>query len=170
MSLQRPRSFKKVRKLAVVPELNFFIFAALLNFPWEFIQVPLYAEMADAGHWDAIRLCTRATLGDATILLVAYWIAAVVARDRWWFVDWRWLELAAFLAAGLAITLMLEHLATVSTRPGWGWRYSELMPVVPVIGIGLSPLAQWLLLPPLALWLVRRQLEGRGPERRCRRA
>jgi hypothetical protein len=32
------------------------------------------------------------------------------------------------------------------------------MPVVPGVGIGLSPLIQWLALPPLVIWLVRRQL------------
>ena len=158
----RPGYLQKVCKLPSLPEFNFFIFGALLNLPWEFIQVPLYAELAGARHWDAIRLCTRAALGDAVILLVAYWTAAAVAKNRWWFTDWRWLGFCTYLATGLLITLALERLATRSAFPAWGWRYSELMPLVPVIGIGLAPLAQWLLLPPLSLWFVRRQLGGRA--------
>ena len=37
------------------------------------------------------------------------------------------------------------------------WAYTEMMPQVPVLGTGLSPLLQWLLLPSLALWLARGQ-------------
>lgn len=148
------------RRATLLPEFNFFTFAALLNLPWEFMQVPLYAGMANAQHWDAILVCTRATLGDGLIMLAAYWAAAMAARDRYWFADWKWLELALFVASGVLITLVLEHFATRSTLPAWGWRYSEAMPVVPGVGVGLAPLAQWVLLPPLALWLVRRQIEG----------
>ena len=45
---------------------------------------------------------------------------------------------------------------TVALR---SWEYSEAMPRVPLgnIEIGLSPLAQWLLIPPLALWLALRR-------------
>lgn len=34
------------------------------------------------------------------------------------------------------------------------------MPVVPFLEVGLAPLLQWILLPPIALWIVRRQLTG----------
>ena len=54
-----------------LPELNFAVFAFLLNFPWEFLQIPLYVGMADAPHWDATKVCVLATLGDAVIVVVA---------------------------------------------------------------------------------------------------
>lgn len=38
------------------------------------------------------------------------------------------------------------------------WQYTEAIPTLPLLGTGLSPLLQWSLLPPLVLWLVRRQL------------
>ncbi|WP_205527550.1 hypothetical protein [Halomonas sp. JS92-SW72] len=34
------------------------------------------------------------------------------------------------------------------------------MPTLPLLGTGLAPLLQWLLLPPLIVWLARRQLLG----------
>ncbi|WP_162899861.1 hypothetical protein [Halomonas sp. JS92-SW72] len=40
------------------------------------------------------------------------------------------------------------------------WQYGELMPTLPLLGTGLAPLLQWLLLPPLIVWLARRQLLG----------
>ena len=146
----------RLRAIADLPETNFFVFAVLLNFPWEFLQVPLFGGMAEATHWDAILICTRAALGDGAIVLIAYWATAGVWRDRWWFQAPNRLQICAFVAAGLAITIVLEHLATNSEHPAWGWRYSELMPVA--LGVGLTPILQWILLPPIVLWLARRQL------------
>jgi hypothetical protein len=34
------------------------------------------------------------------------------------------------------------------------------MPIVPPFGTGLSPLVQWLVIPPLVLWMTRRHLRG----------
>jgi hypothetical protein len=33
------------------------------------------------------------------------------------------------------------------------------MPIVPGTGAGLAPLLQWLLLPPVVVWLVQRQIQ-----------
>jgi hypothetical protein len=50
-----------------------------------------------------------------------------------------------------------EHLATgVLNR----WQYADAMPVVPVLGTGLAPVLQWLLLPLPVLGLARGQLRG----------
>jgi len=56
-------------------------------------------------------------------------------------------------ALGAAYTVYSEWL---NTGVRMAWAYSELMPVVPGIGTGLSPLLQWLVLPPLGLWLCGR--------------
>jgi hypothetical protein len=36
------------------------------------------------------------------------------------------------------------------------WGYDATMPML--FGVGLSPLAQWLVIPPVAVWLVRRRM------------
>ena len=144
-----------------LPEFNVAVFALLLNYPWEFSQVPLFAGMADAPHWDAIRICAIATLGDIVIMLIAYWLVAVIARSRFWFAAPTAAQLMMFVAVGVAITVLIEHLAL---RGWWfgSWDYSPLMPVIPGIGVGLSPLAQWVVLPLLTVWFVRRQLAASG--------
>ena len=35
------------------------------------------------------------------------------------------------------------------------WDYTELMPIIPVIGIGGMLFIQWVLIPPVLLWLMR---------------
>jgi len=64
--------------------------------------------------------------------------------------------------AGTAYTAFSEWANTVALHNG---AYSELMPGVRVfdVEIGLSPLAQWLLLPPLALRLALPAIKGETP-------
>ena len=62
---------------------------------------------------------------------------------------------AGFILAGLVITLVIEWW---STEIVGRWTYAEGMPTLPILGTGLIPAFQWLLLPPVIVWLVRRQL------------
>lgn len=151
-------------RLTDLPEFNVFIFAFLLNYPWELLQVPLYQGMSEAAHWAVIKVCTRATLGDGGIMLLAYWGAAFLARDRRWIVRPRLAPILTLIGIGLAITVVLERLAIVSTNPDWGWRYADAMPMIPVFGIGLAPFLQWVILPLLLVWIVKRQLAGARPQ------
>ena len=140
-----------------LPEFNVFAFAVLLNFPWEILQAPLFEGMADAPHWPAVRRCTVASLGDGVIMLAAFWAVAAFTRSRRWLLTATSRQTLGFTAIGLTATVAVEHLAIAGWWP-MGWSYSNAMPTVPAIGTGLSPLLQWLLLPPLTVWLVRRQL------------
>lgn len=127
----------------------------LLNLAWEFWQTPFFSGLAQGPHWKGVLLCTRAALGDAFISLLAYWVVCVAARTRQWGKRPTKGQVVLFVGLGLAVTVILEVLAT---RVFDRWSYSGAMPVVPGLGVGLLPIAQWLLLPPLVLWLVRRQL------------
>jgi hypothetical protein len=62
-----------------------------------------------------------------------------------------------FTGLGLAVTILVEILAT---QVWHRWRYSDLMPTIPLLEVGLIPLLMWGVLPPLILWVVRRQLRG----------
>jgi hypothetical protein len=57
-----------------------------------------------------------------------------------------------FVACGIVATAGIELAALRVGR----WTYAARMPILPLMGIGLVPLAQWLVLPPVVLWLVRR--------------
>ena len=58
----------------------------------------------------------------------------------------------------LTVTVLIEAAAVRGI--GWNWRYSDLMPRLPPLGTGLSPVLQWLILPPLMIRLVRGQLRS----------
>jgi hypothetical protein len=140
-----------------VPELPVAFFSFLLHFVWEFVQVPTYTGMAAMAHWEAIKLCMSATFGDVGFALTAFWIASLAARSRDWILRPERLPVAILVGVGIALTVGFEYYYTnVSLR----WTYSDAMPLVPPFGTGLSPLAQWLIIPPLVIWLTRRHLLG----------
>lgn len=135
------------------------IFTFLLNFVWESAQVPLFAEMPLTPHWLSVQICARATVGDVAIALAAFSIVAAMARSRAWILAATPRQLTAFVAVGVVVTVVMEWLAT-----HWlgRWTYAETMPIVPGLEVGLAPLLQWLVIPPLVVWFVRRQLKPRA--------
>jgi hypothetical protein len=129
-----------------------------LNFAWEILQSGFFRGMTEARHGDAVRLCTLATFGDVGIAFGAFWSVAWCSGGRSWPLCPTAAPVTGFTALGLAITLAFERLATQV----WGlWAYSEQMPMIPVAEVGVIPILMWMLLPPLIVWFVRRQLTGR---------
>jgi hypothetical protein len=150
-------------RLAEAPEIPVAMFSGLLHFMWEFLQAPLFAGLAEMPHWEAIRLCGRATLGDVGMALMAFWVASLAGRGRNWILQPSVLPVAVFIAVGVVVTIAFEYYAT---SIGLRWAYTDAMPKVPPFGTGLSPLLQWLAIPPVVIWLARRHLLGARTIRR----
>jgi hypothetical protein len=155
--LDLPVDGSPVKRLVDLPEINVALFAFLLNLVWEFGQVPLYRDLPSQGHWASIKLCARATLGDSVITVVAFWVVAAVVMSRRWITAPSMSQVACFVGVGLAISTALEWMAIhVQAR----WAYETSMPMVPVLRVGLAPVLQWVIAPPLVVWFVKRQLAG----------
>jgi hypothetical protein len=143
------------QRLLNLPELNIAIFSFLLNFLWEMQQMPFFQISSEFSCLDTIRNCTLATIGDVGISLTAFWVVAVASKSRQWFRQLHWWQLSSFVLVGIVITVMFEALATGVLDI---WKYGEIMPILPFFGTGLLPLLQWLLIPPIIVWFVKRQL------------
>ena len=134
--------------------LRFAPLAGALNLAWEVAQLPLYALWRDAAPAFKAYAVLHCTLGDVLIVTSALVIALLVTgagSPR----AWRWGAIAALtVAIGLGYTVFSEWLNTVVRD---GWAYAAAMPTVRIGGLelGLSPLSQWLVVPPLALLLAR---------------
>ncbi len=151
----RPLS-RRLAPLTWLPEVNVALFALLLHFPWEIAQSPLFVEMNAAPFWGGLLGCTSAAFGDALISLVSYWVAAACS-GRHWLEKPRLLPFTIYMTVGVGITVVIESLAT---RGQWfaGWTYGPAMPVIPGLGVGLVPMLQWFVLPPIVLALASRRL------------
>ncbi len=126
-----------------------------LNLAWELAQLPLYTIWREANAGYIAFAVAHCTVGDILIGAAALALALIATRAGP-LARWRWLQVALVAtAAGAAYTLVSEWMNT-SLRQGW--QYSGLMPTLELGGfaVGVSPLAQWLVVPSLALFLTRR--------------
>ena len=120
-------------------------------------QIPFFEGMAEAPHWEGVKRCTRATVGDVVIAVMAFSVGSLHARSRQWFVASDRRDVVVFIGVGLVATVVLEKLSTGMLNR---WEYGSLMPVVPWIDVGAVPLLQWLVLPPIELIALRRLALG----------
>ena len=136
------------------PEINISIFGFLLNFIWEIWQAPLFQGMDNLTHFEATIHCTLASLGDVVILLVAFWLIALTARSRSWIIHPKPIQVTGFIAIGIVITVVVEAIAIhVLNR----WQYATAMPTLPILGTGITPIFQWLIIPPIIVSLMLRR-------------
>lgn len=126
----------------------------VLNLVWEIAQLPLYTIWREASPGYIAFAVAHCTAGDLLIAVASLAIALIVTRAGP-LARWHWREIAAIATAtGVGYTFFSEW---TNISVSQSWQYSELMPTLELGGvvIGLSPLAQWLLLPPLGLYLSR---------------
>ncbi len=150
----RNMNIKKMNKLNSLPELNILFFSFLLNFAWEVLQTPFFLDISDKIK-TIIWYRFHCTLGDVMISLGSFWLVAMISKTRTWFLNPTKVRLLLFVAFGVSYTIFSE-IKNVSLNKLWA--YSDIMPVIPYIDVGIVPLFQWIILPPLLVFVVRRQL------------
>ncbi len=136
--------------------LRFVPLFAVLNLAWESVQLPLYTIWTAGTRSEIAFAVLHCTLGDVVIGVVVLALSLMLTRARGP-ADWQWSRVAVPLVyLGLGYTLVSELLNTNLDR----WTYSELMPTLNLGGseIGIAPLVQWILLPPLALRIALRAI------------
>lgn len=122
------------------------------NLVWETVQLPLYTLWREGSSAEIAYAVLHCTAGDVLIALgslaAAVLAVGIIAGRRG---NGR-AAMATATVLGVAYTIFSEWL---NTAVRGSWAYGELMPVLPPLGTGLSPLLQWFLLPPLCFMLAR---------------
>lgn len=128
----------------------------VLHVGWEIGQLPLYTLWSTEPWAKQAFAVIHCTIGDVMIAVLSLVIAlAVVGRAGWPRISTRSVWLLSLLL-GVGYTVYSEWL-NVNVRGSWS--YSSLMPTLPLIGTGLSPVLQWLVVPTIVQWFV----AGRPP-------
>lgn len=132
------------------PEVWLAVQGFLVAFLWEMLQMPFYV-MDGMTAWEVTKSCALASFGDSGIMVAAAWIANLTTGGGLWHKQLSPRPVAIFLGGGLVTTGVIEWLAL---RSEWGWSYAQTMPAIS--GIGLVPLAMWVVVPLVSLGLARR--------------
>jgi hypothetical protein len=128
----------------------------LAHLGWETLQLPLYTLWSKGTLKQQAFAVVHCTLGDAMIAGLSLLLALALFASTTWPRPSTAVVYIASLASGVGYTIYSEWL-NINVRGNWA--YSDLMPVVPIIGTGLTPLLQWVIVPTLALWVA----IGRAP-------
>lgn len=126
-----------------------FTVAVAFNYVWELAQAPLYAGMENFRRmlWH----CFVPSLGDGVLVLLIYGLGWVVLNRRDWFVRPGRRGCALMLIGGLLIAISVELVAVSAFGR---WKYTTRMPIFPGLRVGLLPIAQMLVLPPIIFRIV----------------
>lgn len=142
-----------IARILAAPETNLFLFAFLLHFVYEVWESPYFDFYAMPSLSDKVNYITHCTVGDGVITVISGWIVAGLYRSRTWMLRNTWKSTLLFTALGWIYTLVSEiyriHIAKL---------YGVSVFLVPVIDISWLPLLQWIILPPLVLYMAKRYL------------
>lgn len=126
-----------------------FVVAVVFNYPWERAQASLYVgkDSSDIVWW----LCFLATLADGLLVLLISAVGRIILHRPDWFEQPGMRGYLLMLGTGLLISLSVEWVTVYVLK--W-WAYTPEMPLLPWLGIGLAPVLQMLVLPPLIFRVV----------------
>jgi hypothetical protein len=137
-----------------------FVIAVLGNYPWELAQASLYVGMENFRivWWH----CFVASLGDGLLVLGIFAAGWFFLRQHTWFVHPGARGYGVMVMTGLMLGVAIEWIAVHLLGR---WMYTASMPLVPGLAVGIVPVVQMLVLPPLifrgaAAWHHRTALPG----------
>lgn len=131
---------------AVLQEaLRILIVAFFLNWIWEATHAAAFVESTGPFLY-RLRHCLPMAGTDA-LWTLALWTSVAGAIQR---PDSAW-RLPTVAAIGAVSAVAVERVALADGR----WTYNALMPIVPIVDVGLWPVAQMTILPVITAWLAR---------------
>lgn len=132
---------------------HYLLFVTVLNLGWEILQLPLYTIWFTGSASSIAFAVLHCSAADALIAALSLTLSLLLfGREDWPHERFGTVALVAVLF-GVGYSIYSEWHNTVATQT---WAYSLAMPRL--FGIGLAPLAQWLLIPGFALWRVQRRV------------
>ena len=135
---------------------RYFAFIAAGNLLWEFAHLPLYTLWWEGDAGQIVFAAIHCTAGDLLIAGASFLGALMLLGTVQWPRERHIAVAALTIVTGVVYTIFSEWYNTEKMQ---SWAYSELMPTLPIIGTGLSPLAQWIVIPLGAFWWACRHVK-----------
>lgn len=134
---------------------RYLLLVLVMNLAWETAHLPLYTVWTERSDMELVWAVIHCTGGDVLIATTTLVFSLVLVGGNAWPKSHFWRVGLLTIASGVVYAIFSEWLNIVVRK---SWAYSPAMPIVPLVRTGLSPLAQWLLVPAAALYLSRRSL------------
>ena len=131
-----------------------FAVAVAINFFWEVTQMPLYAGQGSIANV-AVH-CIAPSLGDGIIVLMIFGVGRVFLHRSDWPDQPRVSGYMLMLLSGFTLAVFIEWVAVYILGR---WSYTVAMPLLLGSGIGVIPILQMLVLPPVIFKIAARLLD-----------
>lgn len=131
----------------------YMVAVAIGSLIWELAQLLLYTIWTEGTTGEIAFAVLHCTAGDVLIAAIALLAALVLVGDVRWPAR-RFVPVVTLTIACAALYTVFSEWLNVEVRGGWA--YSDFMPTLPVLRTGLSPLGQWIVVPAIGFWWVRR--------------
>lgn len=102
-----------------------------------------------------LRIHWWVSIKDALIVMALYALAAIALRNWYWGRHFTGRRLGILLPLAFVWAAALEY---YHVHIAYSWSYMSTMPLIPLLNVGLWPILQMLIIPPVAIWLVRKNL------------
>lgn len=127
------------------------IISFLLNSIWELAHSPLYLwHQYDFEH---VLICALASLADTVIVLIMIFLFGLLFKNVFW-VNHLTVSRIIVLAMVGAIGAIIGEMWHTSKGD---WAYADYMPLIPWLGVGVSPVLQFTILP-LIIFIVNKKV------------
>lgn len=129
------------------------VIAFSLNFIWELLQGPLYEGFEY--DWQHVSFCALASIADILMVLILLFGFGLIYRNVFWM---------NFLSPKRILLLVMVGTVGAAIAEMWhtsqgDWTYAEAMPIVPGVGVGLSAVLQFAVLPALIFFTGKKFIE-----------
>jgi len=120
--------------------------AFALNVVWEYLHYVLYVCPLER-----LPCALLAAFIDGLIIIGIYFVLALAFNDFFWIRTWSARKIFLTVLLGFFIAYFIELRGLYLER----WSYAVSMPLIPYLQVGLSPIAQMIVLPLLSFFLSR---------------
>ena len=123
-------------------------FSFLLNTAWELIQLPFYKGASYS--FQHIIFCSLGALADTIMVLLLYQSFALIYKNPYWAMKMSVQKILILVIMG-GIGAILAEVRNVHSG---NWAYSNDMPIIPGINVGLYPILQFMILPTCIYYFI----------------
>lgn len=130
----------------------------MLNLIWELAQGPLYEGFEyDLKH---VSFCALASVADMLMVLILFFGFSLIYLSVSWITYLSPKRVLILVVVGTVGAIIAEVWHTSQSD----WAYADAMPIMPWLGVGLSPVLQFAVLPYLTFLIVNRFIKERDLE------
>lgn len=134
---------------------RYVVFILMANLFWEFAHMKFYTLWREGTISEIVLAAVHCTGGDALIATASLVLVLLVFGKNWPLsVSKYWAVAILVIFVGVSYTIFSEWFNIVVRQ---SWEYSDLMPVIPVLNVGLTPLLQWIMIPAAGFWYAYRR-------------